>query len=128
MATTFSQRTINEIFAMPPEQLLMEMHENFKTTIPISIETIRDMENAGRLLGRYASEYSYLSNMAMLAKLKKRTLKQDKADKKIIEDALSREEIFSNFADIAKSSYNAISRMITVKQQINDELKMTDGK
>ena len=41
---------------------------------------------------------------------------------------MSREEIFTNYADIAKSAYNAISRMFAIKQEINNELRMTDGK
>ena len=45
-----------------------------------------------------------------------------------MEDALTREEIFTNYAEIMKAAYQAASRMITVKQEINEELKFTDGR
>ena len=50
------------------------------------------------------------------------------ADKFTVEDALTREEIFTNYAEIMKAAYQAASRMITVKQEINEELKFTDGR
>lgn len=117
-----------EIFSMNPEELLYRLQAQVPNRIPISVDTVEEMTEAGRLLGEYASWYSYLTSMSIAAKLRKRALKQEKADKKEIEDALSREEIFASYADMAKASYNAVSRMFTVKQQINDELKMTDGR
>lgn len=126
--TSVNIGSMAEIFSMDPELLLLELSTRVPSHIPISIDTVEDMAEAGKLLGKYASWYSYLMSMSLAAKLKKRALKQEKADKKEIEDALSREEVFSSYADIVKASYNAISRMFTVKQQINDELKMTDGR
>lgn len=120
--------SVLEVFSMDPEALRETVAAQFPVYIPVSIESVGDMTEAGQLLGRYASWYSYLTGMALAAKLRKRTLKQDKADKKAVEDALSREEIFESYADIVKSAYSAISRMFTIKQEINNELKMTDGR
>ena len=128
MEQKFKNMSMVEIFSMEPEELRKAGVKQFPIHIPDSIETVEDMAVAGKLLGRYTSWYSYFTGMALAAKLRKRTLKQEKADKKVIEEALSREEIFTNYADIAKSAYNAISRMFAIKQEINNELRMTDGK
>lgn len=96
--------------------------------MPPCVDSIEDMERAGRLLGQCASNYSYLLNMAMAAKIRKRHIKRIGENKQETEDALSREEIFNTYAEIMKTAYNAISRMITIKQQINEELHFTDGR
>lgn len=125
---TYDDFSIDALMAMDPEYLMTLIADKFKLDIPISIDTPEDMVLAGSLLGRCTSNYSYLVNMSMMAKIMKRKLKRAGADKNTIEDALSREEIFTNYADIMKAAYNTVSRMITVKQQINAELKMSDSK
>lgn len=124
----FELLSIEDIFSMAPEELIQSVSEYFKVEIPPYVDSINDMERAGRLLGQCASNYSYLLNMAMAAKIRKRHIKRDGGSKQDAEDALSREEIFNTYAEIMKTSYNAISRMITVKQEINEELHFTDGR
>mgnify|MGYP003312398494 CR=1 FL=1 len=41
-----------------------------------------------------------------------------------IDKAIDRKEILSSYADTVKLRYNAVSRMITVRKQVEDELKM----
>lgn len=120
--------TIAQILVTPPEELIYLVQARCQLKIPPTVETVEDMQVIGQLLSQSASEYSYLSTMAMIAKLRKRQLKREGADKKECEDALSREEIFQHFAGIMKATYDAASRMITVKQQVNEELKFTDGR
>ena len=124
----FEDHTIEQLLTMPPEELMDMASQRFRLRIPPTVDSVEDMQAIGQLLSQSASEYSYLLNMAMLAKLRKRQLKRDGAEKKGCEDALSREEIFQNFASIMKTTYDAASRMITVKQQINEELRFTDGR
>ena len=124
----FEDHTIEQLLTMPPEELMDMASQRFRLRIPPTVDSVEDMQAIGLLLSQSASEYSYLLNMAMLAKLRKRQLKRDGAEKKECEDALSREEIFQNFASIMKTTYDAASRMITVKQQINEELRFTDGR
>lgn len=117
-----------EIFQLEPEVLLEAMRKRCCLVIPVTIETVEEMQQAGRILSACASEYSYLSDMALNAKIIKRRFKQEGRSKKEIDDALSREDIFEHFAEVMKAGYNAVSRMITIKQQVNEELKMTDGR
>ncbi len=114
----------SELLQMEPPELLDYLTAEFSIEIPVSIESVDDLNNAGVLLGRCAANYSFLLTQAMMAKLAKRILKQEKAEKVEIDKALSREEILNMFADITKTSYNAISRMITVRTQATDEMRM----
>ena len=128
MQKDFHLMTQEEIFQTDPMELMNIISDRCRLEIPPSIDTVEEMEMAGKLLSKCMSEYSYFTNMALMAKLRKRMLKRMKVPKEEVEDALSREEIFMNYADIMKFAYNTVSRMITVKQQVNDELRMTDGR
>ena len=94
----------SELLQMEPSELLDYLTAEFSIEIPVSIESVDDLNNAGILLGRCAANYSFLLAQAMLAKLIKRNLKQEKADKTEIDKALSREEILNTFAEISKST------------------------
>ena len=115
------------LLEMPPEALQNYIQAEFTITIPVSIETTEDLRDAIEILGKATSFFSFLSNAALYAKLQKRKLKREKADKEMVEDALAREEIFTNAAGVAKAVYNGVSRMVTIKQMLNSELKMTDS-
>lgn len=128
MQDTSEHYSVSSLMNLESDKLIEYLDKNFKAEIPVNIDSIDAMQHAGRLLGICTSNYSFLSSMAIRAKTIKRTLKKTGADKQNVDEALAREEIFSIYADIAKMTYNAVSRMITVKQQINDELHMTDGR
>lgn len=125
---TFDDYSTDELLSMPPEELMAAASQKFKLDLPPSVDSVDNIRKIGRLLTQTTSEYSFLINMTEMAKMRKRALKRAHADKEEIEDALTREEIFSNYAEIMKVTYQAVSRMVTIKQMINEELKFTDGK
>ena len=112
------------LLEMPPMELLEYMQAHYMLDLPAQMDDIDTMNHVSELLSVTTSNYAFLTNLTMLAKLKKREAKREKKSKEECEDALSREEIISKFADISKAYYNALSRMLTVKQQINQEMKM----
>lgn len=116
----------NNVFTMDPIALADALEVEMFIAIPPSCETPEEMRKMGKLLGLSIQRYSYLSNLAIMARLKKRALKQAGADKLEIDNALAREEVLSQMAENLKMTYNAISRIISVKQEINKELSMTD--
>ena len=124
----FDDYSMEELLSMPPEELMAAASNRFKLDLPPSIDTVDNLNKLAKLMSKSISEYSYLSNMAQIARMRKRALKRSGADKFTVEDALTREEIFTNYAEIMKAAYQAASRMITVKQEINEELKFTDGR
>lgn len=124
----FDDYSVEELLSMPPEELMAAASNRFKLDLPPSIDTVDNLNKLAKLMSKSISEYSYLINMAQIARMRKRALKRSGADKFTVEDALTREEIFTNYAEIMKAAYQAASRMITVKQEINEELKFTDGR
>lgn len=124
----FDDYSMEELLSMPPEELMAAASNRFKLDLPPSIDTVDNLNKLAKLMSKSISEYSYLINMAQIARMRKRALKCSGADKFTVEDALTREEIFTNYAEIMKAAYQAASRMITVKQEINEELKFTDGR
>lgn len=124
----FDDYSMEELLSMPPEELMAATSNRFKLDLPPSIDTVDNLNKLAKLMSKSISEYSYLINMAQIARMRKRALKRSGADKFTVEDALTREEIFTNYAEIMKAAYQAASRMITVKQEINEELKFTDGR
>ena len=124
----FDDYSMEELLSMPPEELMAAASNRFKLDLPPSIDTVDNLNKLAKLMSKSISEYSYLINMAQIARMRKRALKRSGADKFTVEDALTREEIFTNYAEIMKDAYQAASRMITVKQEINEELKFTDGR
>lgn len=127
-ARRFDDYSMEELLSMPPEELMAAASNRFKLDLPPSIDTVDNLNKLAKLMSKSISEYSYLINMAQIARMRKRALKRSGADKFTVEDALTREEIFTNYAEIMKAAYQAASRMITVKQEINEELKFTDGR
>ena len=124
----FDDYSMEELLSMPPEELMAAASNRFKLDLPPSIDTVDNLNKLAKLMSKSISEYSYLINMAQIARMRKRALKRSGADKFTVEDALTRQEIFTNYAEIMKAAYQAASRMITVKQEINEELKFTDGR
>lgn len=124
-----NKRTLsyNEMMEMPSKELFDYIEQNYMLRIPPSIESVEDMMEASKILSQANAYYSYFTNKALATKITKRNMKRNKASKEDIEDILSKEEIFANAADLSKAAYNTISRMITVKQQINYELKMAES-
>ena len=115
--------TSKELMEMSPMDLNAFLQKSYRIEIPEAINNADDLKKAGELLSKYSSLYSYFSQMALTAKIMKRNYKAEKADKNIVNDALSREEILSLYADLMKQSYNTISRLITIKLAVNEELK-----
>lgn len=116
----------NNVFTMDPIALADALEVEMYIPIPPTCETPDEMRQMGKLLALSMQRYSYLSNLAIMARLKKRALKQSGADKNEIDNALAREEVLSQMAENLKMTYNAVSRIISVKQEINKELSMTD--
>ena len=122
MADSKRHLTIKEAMEMPADELIFYLNELCEVEIPPQVETIDDMKAASKLLSHCASLYSYLLSMQTTAKTLKRQYKRN-GEKIATEDALVREEIFGNYAEIIKTAYSAVSRMVTIKQQIASEMR-----
>lgn len=114
-----------ELLKMTPSDLNTWLLENFSYMIPENIDDTDSMKEAGQMLGQIANSYSYIISMLSYAKIAVRNEKRKgKENKENADDMIDRKEALQNMADILKMQYQAISRMITVRKDINEELKM----
>lgn len=116
--------TYEDISQMAPKDLAIWLNTNYLIDIPTTIETCDDLKKVGKLLGEITNVYSYVVSMSTFAKLSVREAKRHKLDKEVIDDYMDRKNVLEDFANTLKLQYTAISRMITVKKQIDDEMKM----
>lgn len=116
--------TAAEMLQMEPQELLNYITATCVVTIPISIENPDEERVAADSLAKASAYYSFLSPLRMQARILKRTLKQQGADKYTVEAMLTREEIFDMQMQVMQQTYNTISRLFTVKAQLNKEFEM----
>ena len=113
----------SQILSMNPVELALWLEENYTYETPINIDSIDEMKEAGRMLSKIS--YAYIATLAALAKVMIRVEKRKgKENKENSEDMIDRRDLLQNKADVLKLQYQTISRMITVKQEINAEMKM----
>ena len=134
--------TINNIINSDPFELLDWAKENFSYAVPSGLNSVSDMGRVGTLLGMLTNEYSYLvsltTELALYSKIAKLNVptKPKNADdmpyyiekKEEAEIMEQRKKVVECFANMLKQQYNAVSRMLTVYSQTQEELKMTDYK
>ncbi len=121
---TSKQVSVSDLFSMEPLALAEYLQSHFALMVPFSLTTPEDLKRASEILSSAANSYSFLANMRIMARVQKRALKRKKESAEKIEDMLAREELFENQAAVVKQVYEATSRMVTVKQQIDQEMKM----
>lgn len=115
-----------DLYEISVENLNKWLDKKFYITIPRGLETISDMQEAGRLLGQLSNDYAYLAMLLSYAKMFVRAEKRKGKDfKASYEDMIDKRDIIDEMTSVVKMQYQAISRMITVKQEIQEELNMS---
>ena len=87
---------------------------------------MEEMKKVNTQLSRLANSYSFVMQLLTYTKIQVRQEKRKgKENKENYEDMIDRRDTLQNTADILKMQYQTLSRMITVKKEINDELRMS---
>ena len=116
------------ILNMNSNELIKYLFETYIENIPCSIETVEDLNNAGYLLSQLTNKYAYVESMAIYTKNAVREEKRKGPENKSnYEDMIDRRDTLQEVAKILNMQYQAVSRMITVKQEVNKELNMNSG-
>lgn len=98
------------------------LFEDFVIEIPFGVETVEDMNVAGKSLSKLTNNYAYIEAMSIYAKNAVREEKRKGPENKLCyEYMVDRRDTLQEVAKILNMQYQAISRMITVKQEINKE-------
>lgn len=115
---------MTDILKLKPQELLLWLNKNCSVIIPERIESAEDLKFSGELIGKITGYYSFLMSIYLNAKIEVRMAKREKLPKEEIEEYIDRRDILKEYTDMLKLQYTSISRMITVKKQVDEELKM----
>ena len=115
----------DQLLAVSPADFADQLTEEFIEDIPVSIETAEELRQLSEIMNRTVNRYSYMEALLSYVKIRVREAKRGQ-DKSFYEDMVDRKEAVQNTADVLKMQYQAMSRAITVRQQIIDELHMSD--
>lgn len=119
--------SFDELINMDTEEFFNWVTYNFNTDMIEAVETEDDMRQASKMISRAIANYSYLSSLLAFLKIKVRQEKRNK-NKDVYEDLMDKREIVQEAVDSTKMLYNGISRMVTIKIEIDKEMNMTDYK
>ena len=116
----------NTLLNMTPIDLAMWLEKEYASTLPSNIDSMEEMKKVNTQLSRLANSYSFVMQLLTYTKIQVRQEKRKgKENKENYEDMIDRRDTLQNTADILKMQYQTLSRMITVKKEINDELRMS---
>lgn len=116
---------INDLLSFSPMDLAQILNDTFIFDIPRQIETEQELNEVGKMLAITSNQYSFLTSMLSIAKVNVRKYKRAKA-KASYEDAVDKRDIISYTVDAVKLRHKTLSRLITVKQERNNELNMSE--
>ena len=124
-----SDYNTEELFKLEPLELTELLLAEYNFEIPYNEEniSIHDLYAAQKLMAQIGNYIPYMAYLNSIAKIKVRKAKRDKLSKDEIDDAIDRKEVINNFYESLNMQYNTVSRLVTVKKMINEELRMTDG-
>lgn len=119
--------TIENLLAMSPMDFMKWAIQEFHIEIPTSIQSIDDAEIVGELLAKSSNKYLYLCELQGQFKILSRDAGR-RGDKQLKEDIIDKNTLIDEIGKGVKQQYATLSRMITVRYNNLEELKMSDGR
>lgn len=114
----------DELLKLDPETLLKHISSTYSVEIPFSIDSSEISKKASKEMAKASAYYAFLSPLKLQANILKRMLKNQKAEKELVDDMLVRENIFESQMVVMKQSYDTISRLFTIRYKEQEELKL----
>ena len=119
--------TYDQLINMDPMTFMKWAINEFHIEIPTQIENVDDSCLVGELLAKTANSYFYLCELQGVFKILSRDAGR-KGDKKLKEDIIDKNTLIDEIGKGVKQQYQTLSRMITVRHNNLEELKMSDGR
>ena len=117
----------NNLFTMSNTEIIDKLRGTILEDIPKGIKSQKDLERLEYLLGKLANDYVYLISMTNYARNYVRQLKRKGKEYQVeYEDMMDKRESLESIASAVKLQYQAVSRMLTIKIELEEENKMYD--
>lgn len=113
--------TLSDIYSCSPVEVDNWLRTN-SFRVPTSIDTPEELSAASTLLAELVNWYAYLSSLLGSFKYLIRDAK-DRKDKKTADALIDKKEMVYLAMETANKQRETISRMVTIKQLANEELK-----
>lgn len=121
--------TPQALYKFTPYEVYNFLEENYSFSIPSSLETPDQMRKASQLTAQLTNSYSYLLSLNSALRVMIQASKKEGKNKNELDELNVKKAIVSNKCDAVKQAYQALSRLLTIKQLILQELSMNgDGK
>lgn len=120
-----TDKTLQDILSSSAYELYDWFFYNFRIIVPSNDEI--DFSTVGDLLSRAANYYTYFSSMHSMLDSMVKESKLNKEDAAKSKELIIKRDIIGNFEEQMKFTYNAISRICTMKVEGNKELQMLGG-
>jgi len=114
---------IQDVLDISPTALTELINKDYLIEIPVSCETIEDLNEINKLLPIVVNKYSFLISIASFLKVRIRAEKRAN-HKEISEDLIDKSAVINNAIESLKMAQKTLSRMVTIKNLINEEMKM----
>lgn len=112
---------LSEIYASSPVEVDGWLQSNV-LRIPTSLESPEELMEASRLMAELVNYYAYLASLLGSLKYLIREAK-DRKDKKTADELIDKKEMIFLSMETANKQRETLSRMVTIKQLANEELK-----
>lgn len=117
--------TYNMVLNLDNSQLNYVLAHEFYTPIPINVDSVESMMQAGTLLGKITNSYSWLMVIYAQVDAQVRLLKKDKDKKEEYTDLVGKRNTIEAYIEILKQSYAGLSREISTRQEALKEINMS---
>ena len=120
--------TNKKILKMPLDDFVKWISDSFFVEVQedISNLTIDDANNIAKMMSQATNAYTYLIQVRAYLQSAYRTSKNNKEKPEIYQDYMDKRDFIDTAISASKQQYNNLSRLITVRQSIVEELRMAD--
>lgn len=117
--------TYKNVLEMTNEELVVALAKDYYKPIPIEIQSVEEMQTAGKRLAEITNQYSYLMTLLAEVKAVTRTLHKDKDKKDAYDIMVGKRDTIQAYVDILKQSYTGLSREISTRTEALKEINMS---
>lgn len=115
------------LFTMSNTEIVDKLRDTVIEDIPKGIKSDKDLERLEYLLGKLANDYVYLVSMTNYARNYVRQLKRKGKEFQVeYEDMMDKRDTLESIASAVKLQYQSVSRMLTIKIELEGENKLYD--